>query len=58
MAVIVLSALVDKNGSRVCYCTDCQKMSGAPFRAIAVASAKSDKIDGTPKESIKIRRQW
>ena len=51
---ISISALVDKNEVRVCHCTDCQKMSGAPFRAIAVASAKSIKIEGSPKEYIKI----
>ena len=34
---ISISAIVDKNKVRVCHCTDCQKMSGAPFRAIAIA---------------------
>ena len=51
---ISISAMVDKNKVRVCHCTDCQKMSGAPFRAIAIASAESITISGTPKEYIKI----
>ena len=51
---ISISAIVDKNKVRVCHCTDCQKMSGAPFRAIAIAPAESITINGTPKEYIKI----
>ena len=51
---ISISAVVDKKRVRACHCTDCQKMSGAPFRAIAVAPAQSIKIDGRPKEYIKI----
>ena len=51
---ISISAIVDKNKIRMCHCTDCQKMSGAPFRAIAIASAESITINGNPKEYIKI----
>ena len=51
---ISISAMVDKNKVRVCHCTDCQKISGAPFRAIAIASAESITISGTPKEYIKL----
>ena len=48
---ISISAIVDKNKVRVCHCTDCQKMSGAPFRAIAIASADKIKITGTSSHS-------
>ena len=51
---ISISAIVDKNKVRVCHCTDCQKMSGAPLRAVAIAPAESITINGTPKEYIKI----
>ena len=51
---INITARIEKNKVRACHCTDCQKMSGAPLRAIAIASADSVKINGTPKEYIKI----
>ena len=51
---ISISAMVDKNKVRACHCTDCQKISGAPFRAIAIASADKIKITGNPKEYVKI----
>lgn len=51
---ITISAIIDKNKVRACHCTDCQKMSGAPLRAIAIASGKKIKITGNPKEYIKI----
>ena len=37
-----------------CHCTDCQKFSGAPFRAVAVIAADDVKISGTVTESSKI----
>lgn len=51
---ISISAMVDKNKVRVCHCTDCQKMSGAPLRVIAPALDSNVKIIGNPKEYIKI----
>ena len=39
---------------RVCHCKDCQIMSGASLRAIAVAPAEIIKIKVIPKEYIKI----
>ena len=51
---IEIKAKVKLSEVRACHCTDCQKMSGAPLRAIAVASANSVKIKGQPKEYIKI----
>ena len=49
-----IMAKIKKSEVRACHCTDCQKMSGAPLRAIAVAAANKIKITGTPKEYIKI----
>ena len=51
---ISISAKIDKNAVRACHCTDCQKMSGAPLRAIAVTSVNKISIKGKPKEYIKI----
>ena len=51
---IEIEAKVQKSKVRACHCTDCQKMSGAPLRAIAVAPANKIKIKGIPKEYIKI----
>ena len=51
---IEIEAVVQKCEVRACHCTDCQKMSGAPLRAIAVAPANRIKIKGQPKEYIKI----
>ena len=51
---IEIKATVKLSDVRACHCTDCQKMSGAPLRAIAVASANTVKIMGVPKEYIKI----
>tara|TARA_A100001015_G_C14940352_1_gene692270 strand:- start:837 stop:1235 length:399 start_codon:yes stop_codon:yes gene_type:complete len=51
---IEIEAKVKLSEVRACHCTDCQKMSGAPLRAIAVAPADKIKITGVPKEYIKI----
>ena len=51
---IEITAKIKKSNVRACHCTDCQKMSGAPMRAIAVASAQEIIIKGNPKEYIKI----
>ena len=51
---IEIEARVRKSEVRACHCTDCQKISGAPLRAIAVAPANTIKIKGEPKEYIKI----
>ena len=37
-----------------CHCNDCQKFSGAPFRAVAVIAADDMKIPGTVTEFLKI----
>ena len=51
---VEIEAVVRKSEVRVCHCTDCQKMSGAPMRAIAVAPAEKIKIIGNPREYTKI----
>tara|TARA_B110000977_G_scaffold8556_1_gene11421 strand:- start:317 stop:757 length:441 start_codon:yes stop_codon:yes gene_type:complete len=36
-----------------CHCTDCQKFSGAPFRAVAFMPAENIEITGSVKEYLK-----
>lgn len=50
---INIQAKVRKSEVRACHCTDCQKMSGAPVRAVAIAPTEEIKITGKPKEYIK-----
>ena len=50
---INIQAKVRKSEVRACHCTDCQKMSGAPVRAVAIAPAEEIKITGKPREYIK-----
>ncbi len=51
---IKINARVKKSKIRACHCTDCQKFSGAPLRAIAIASHDKISIKGTPTEYVKI----
>ena len=51
---IQIEAQVKLSEVRACHCTDCQKMSGAPLRAIALAPANKINIAGNPTEYIKI----
>ena len=51
---IEIKATVKLSDVRACHCTDCQKMSGAPMRAIAMAPSDKIEITGRPKEYIKI----
>ena len=50
---ITLEATVDTQKVMACHCTDCQVISGAPYRAIVAVPAESLTIHGTPKEYVK-----
>lgn len=50
---ISLEAVVDTQKVMACHCSDCQVISGAPYRAIVAVPAAQLKITGTPKEYIK-----
>ena len=52
---IYIQAKVRKSEVRACHCTDCQKMSGAPVRAVAIAPAEEIKITGKPGNILKKR---
>lgn len=51
---VSFSALVDPGRVMVCHCTDCQVLSGAPFRAVVVAPAETLKVQGVTKRYIKV----
>jgi hypothetical protein len=46
-------AEVDPAGVGICHCTDCQSLSGSPYRAIISAKAETFKIEGQPKVYVK-----
>ena len=50
---ITFTADVDPAQVVVCHCSDCQAMSGAPFRAIVRAASEQFHLQGTPKAYIK-----
>jgi len=47
---IAFRAEIDPTQVYVCHCTDCQAISGSPFRwAVPVAAEDFDLLRGTPK---------
>jgi len=51
---IAYEALVDEDKAAICHCTDCQALSGAPFRASVPARAEDFKLTGgTPRRYVK-----
>ena len=51
---ISFSAQIDPARVMVCHCNDCQILSGAPFRAVAVAPYESLALRGEPKGYVKV----
>jgi hypothetical protein len=52
--LISFSAQIDPARVMVCHCTDCQVLSGAPFRAVVSAPMATFKLQGQPKSYIKV----
>jgi len=50
---ISFTAEVDPSRVTVCHCTDCQTLSGAPFRAIVPVPIDKFVLHGEPKRYIK-----
>ena len=50
---ISFTAEIDPSNVTVCHCTDCQTLSGAPFRAIVPAPIETFVLHGQPKRYIK-----
>ena len=51
---ITFSAEVDPARVMVCHCTDCQVLSGAPFRAVVAVPIANFVVHGTPKSYVKV----
>lgn len=51
---ISFTATIDASRVMVCHCNDCQVLSGAPFRAVAIAAVDALTIQGEPKRYIKV----
>jgi hypothetical protein len=52
--LISFTAEVDSSRVMVCHCTDCQVLSGAPFRAVVAAPVETFVLRGTPKSYVKV----
>ena len=50
---ITFEADVDPGKVALCHCTDCQTISGAPYRASVPALAEKLAVHGTPKTYVK-----
>jgi hypothetical protein len=51
---ISFTAQVDPSRVMVCHCSDCQVLSGAPFRAVVAAAIGQFTVRGQPKSYIKV----
>jgi hypothetical protein len=51
---ITFTAQVDPSRVMVCHCTDCQVLSGAPFRAVVVAAIGDFEQHGEPRSYVKV----
>jgi hypothetical protein len=51
---VSFTAEVDPSRVMVCHCTDCQVLSGAPFRAVVAAPIESLVVTGETKSYIKV----
>ena len=52
--LVSFTAEIDRSRVMACHCTDCQVLSGAPFRAVAVAPIDTLKVSGTTKSYVKV----
>lgn len=51
---ITFKASVDPKKVVVCHCSDCQRISGAPFRAVLPTPVEDVTISGTAKHYVKV----
>jgi hypothetical protein len=51
---VSFTAEVDPSRVMVCHCTDCQVLSGAPFRAVVAAPFESLSVKGQTKSYVKV----
>lgn len=51
---VSFTAEVDPGRVMVCHCTDCQVLSGAPFRAVVAAPIETLSVSGVTKSYVKV----
>lgn len=51
---VTFTAEVDPSRVMVCHCTDCQVLSGAPYRAVVAAPIDTLSVSGVTKSYIKV----
>lgn len=51
---ITFTAEVDPGRVMICHCTDCQSVSGGPFRHVVPAPIESFVVSGKPKSYVKV----
>jgi len=51
---ITFTAEIDPARVMVCHCTDCQILSGSPFRTVVAAPMERFSLHGTPKSYVKV----
>lgn len=51
---IAFTALVDASKVVACHCEDCQKFSGAPFRAVIPVPVENVQLLGQPRHYVKV----
>lgn len=51
---VTFTAQIDPGRVMVCHCTDCQVLSGAPFRAVVAASIETLAVSGPTRRYIKV----
>jgi len=54
---ISFTAQIDPARVMICHCTDCQVLSGSPFRAIVAASIGTFSVRGSPKSYVKVAQR-
>ncbi len=52
--LISFTAEIDPSRVMVCHCTDCQVLSGSPFRVVVAAPKETFVLQGQPKTYIKV----
>ncbi len=51
---ISFTAVIDPARVMVCHCTDCQVLSGAPFRTVVAAAMDTLVLRGEPRHYVKV----
>jgi hypothetical protein len=51
---ISFTAQIDPERVMLCHCSDCQVMSGAPFRAVVAVPIERFAVQGEPKQYVKV----